>query len=190
MKSWSKLTKDERDEGLKKLECEVKVKLVDGRVFSFNPFNKCASIPPQYNLSWFPLYHDEKPKRQFMFCDDVFHMVNTQGIESNNIEYLNEAKFYTKNMKLNLNIEDDQIWIMLKNSKNSRDLENCDKEYKHQLIKGYKICKGKKYNFKSVEEEEQYFMRDDVTPEEEVYYYEFVIMWAEKYLVGPEIGFN
>jgi hypothetical protein len=58
-----------------------------------------------------------------------------------------------------------------------RDLIDIDDEYKQQLIKGYKICKEKTYNFKSIEEEEQYFMRSDVTPEEEVYYYEFIVEW-------------
>jgi hypothetical protein len=118
-------------------------------------------------------------------------MVNTQGIESNNIEYLNEAKFYTKNMKLNLNIEDDQIWTVIKNLENvyKRDLNDIDDEYKEQLIKGYKICKGKTYNLKSIEEEEQYFSRDDISSEEEVYYYEFLIKWAENFLIVPEIGF-
>jgi hypothetical protein len=190
MKSWSELTKEERDEIFKKINCEVKVKLVDGRVFSFNPFKELASMPPQYNLSWLPLYDNEPPERQFMFCDEVFRMVLTQGIETDNIDYLNEASFDTTNLQLNLNIEDDIIWTMLKNSKNARDLEDCDEEYKHQIIKGYKICKGKTYNFKSIEEEEEYFMREDVTPEEEVYYYQFVIEWGEKYLIEHELAFH
>ena len=191
MKSWAELTNEERDDILKKLNCEVKVKLVNGRIFGFNPFKKCASMPPQYNLRWLDLYDDEKPKRRFMFCDDVFHMVATEGIETDNIEYLNEAKFDTKNMKLNLHIEDDQIWSVITNlaNKYKRDINDIDDDYRQKLIKGYKICKEKTYNFKSVEEEEEYFMRDDVTPEEEVYYYEFVIKWAENFLVGPEIGF-
>jgi hypothetical protein len=187
-KSWSELTNEERDEIFKKLNCEVKVKLKNGRVFGFNPFKECASLPPQYNLSWLPLYNNEKPKRQFMFCDEVFRMVANEGIETDNIDYLNEAKFDTKNMKLNLNIENEQIWSMLKNSKNARDLENCEEEYKEQIIKGYKICKGKTYNFKSVEEEEKYFARADITAEEEVYYYEFVIKWEEKTITLHEIG--
>jgi hypothetical protein len=115
-------------------------------------------------------------------------MVANEGIETDNIDYLNEAKFDTKNMKLNLNIENEQIWSMLKNSKNARDLENCEEEYKEQIIKGYKICKGKTYNFKSVEEEEKYFARADITAEEEVYYYEFVIKWEEKTITLHEIG--
>ena len=76
-----------------------------------------------------------------------------------------------------MNIEDEHIWILVKNlaDKCKRDLFDIDDEYKQQLIKGYKICKGKTYNFKSIEEEEQYFMRSDITPEEEVYYYEFIV---------------
>ena len=79
-----------------------------------------------------------------------------------------------------MNIEDEHIWTFVKNlaDKCKRDLIDIDDEYKQQLIKGYKICKGKTYNFKSIEEEEQYFMRSDVTPEEEVYYYEFIIEWT------------
>jgi hypothetical protein len=79
-----------------------------------------------------------------------------------------------------MNIEDEHIWTLVKNlaDKCKRDLSEIDNEYKQQLIKGYKICKGKTYNFKSIEEEEHYFMRSDVTPEEEVYYYEFIVEWT------------
>ena len=79
-----------------------------------------------------------------------------------------------------MNIEDEHIWTVIKNlaDEHKRDLNDIDEEYKQQLIKGYKICKGKTYNFKSIEEEEQYFMRSEVTPEEEVYYYEFIVEWS------------
>jgi hypothetical protein len=78
-----------------------------------------------------------------------------------------------------MNIEDEHIWTFVKNlaDKCKRDLLDIDDEYKQQLIKGYKICKGKTYHFKSIEEEEEYFMRSDITPEEEVYYYEFIVEW-------------
>jgi len=78
-----------------------------------------------------------------------------------------------------MNIEDEHIWTLVKHLayKRKRDLIDIDDEYKQQLIKGYKMCKGKTYHFKSIEEEEQYFMRSDVTPEEEVYYYEFIGEW-------------
>lgn len=59
-------------------------------------------------------------------------------------------------------------------------LNNIGDLYKPQLIKGYTICKGINYNFKSIEEEEQYFTRSDITPEEEVYYYEYLIRWAKR----------
>jgi hypothetical protein len=89
-----------------------------------------------------------------------------------------------------MNIEDEHIWTVIKNlaDEHKRDLNDIDDEYKQQLIKGYKICKGKTYNFKSIEEEEQYFMRSDVTPEEEVYYYELVVEWCEKTMTLTEIG--
>ncbi len=63
-----------------------------------------------------------------------------------------------------MNIEDEHIWTVIKNMayESKKDLNNIDDEYKHQLIKGYKICKEKTYNFKSIEEE-QYFMRSDIT---------------------------
>ena len=78
-----------------------------------------------------------------------------------------------------MNIEDEHIWTLVKNLADIRDINliNIDDEYKQQLIKGYKICKEKTYNFMSIEEEEQYFMRSEITPEEEVYYYEFIIEW-------------
>jgi hypothetical protein len=90
-----------------------------------------------------------------------------------------------------MNIEDEHIWTIIKNlaDKYKRDLHGIDDVYKQQLIKGYKICQGKTYHFKSVEEEEQYFMRSDVTPEEEVYYYELIIEWSEKTMTLSEIGF-
>ena len=89
-----------------------------------------------------------------------------------------------------MNIEDEHIWTVIKNlaDKYKRDLNDIDDEYKQQLIKGYKICKGKTYNFKSIEEEEQYFMRSDVTPEEEVYYYELIVEWSEKTMTLSELG--
>ena len=79
-----------------------------------------------------------------------------------------------------MNIEDEHIWTVIKNLADEckKDLSDIDDEYKQQLIKGYKICMGKTYNFKSIEEEEQYFMRSEVTPEEEVYYYEFIVEWS------------
>jgi hypothetical protein len=48
-----------------------------------------------------------------------------------------------------MNIEDDHIWTVIKNlaDERNRDLNDIDDEYKQQLIKGYKICKGKTYNF-------------------------------------------
>lgn len=177
-KNWSELTQEERDDIFKKFKQEVKVKLVNGRVFAFTPFKQCASLPPQYYIKWLPIYLNENPKSHFMFCDDVFRMVNTEGIESDNIEYLNEAKFHTQNIRLNVNLENDQIWSMLKCSKNARDLDDSDEEYKECIIRGYKICKEKTYKFKTIAEEEAYFMRDDITAEEEMYYYNFVVKWS------------
>ena len=89
-----------------------------------------------------------------------------------------------------MNIEDEYIWTVIKNlaDQSKRNLNDIDDEYKQQLINGYKICKEKTYNFKSVEEEEQYFMKTDVTPEEEVYYYEFIVEWSEKTITLSEIG--
>ena len=95
----------------------------------------------------------------------------------------------TTKMRLNMNIENEQILSMLKNSKNAGDLEDCDEEYKQQLIHGYKICKNKQYYFKTVEEEENYFSRADVTAEEEVYYYEFIVNWSEQTMTLSELKF-
>lgn len=94
------------------------------------------------------------------------------------------------NHSAKMNIENEHIWTVIKNFAHecNRDLNDIDEEYKEQLIKGYKICKGKTYHFKSVEEEEQYFMRSDVTPEEEVYYYELIVQWSEKTMALSEIG--
>lgn len=76
---------------------------------------------------------------------------------------------------------DEEIWNMLVSRSNEPDFEDCDPEYKQQLIEGYKIVSTrdihKTYNFKTIEEEETYFSRGDVTAAEEVYYYTFVIQW-------------
>jgi hypothetical protein len=72
----------------------------------------------------------------------------------------------------------EQIWNLLVSLSNEPNFEDCDPEYKQNLIDGYKICQGKTYNFKTVEEEEVYFMRDDVTAAEEVYYYAFIVEWC------------
>ncbi len=103
-KAWNELTQEEKNDILKKLDSSVKVKLNDERIFEFNPFKECASLPPQYNLVWLPKYDFEKPKREFMFCDQVFIMVATHAIETNNIEYLKECNFETKNLKFNSNL--------------------------------------------------------------------------------------
>lgn len=89
-----------------------------------------------------------------------------------------------------MNIDNEHIWTLIKNLavERKRCLNDIDGEYKQQLINGYKICKEKTYNFKSIEEEEQYFMRSDITPEEEVYYYEFVVAWSEKTMTLSELG--
>jgi hypothetical protein len=105
MKRWVELYLQENADTFKRIECKIKVKLENGKIFEFNPFIECLIMPPKYELRWLPLYNNEKPKVQFMFCNDVFEMVATEGIESDNIDCLNEAKFDTKNMKLNLNIE-------------------------------------------------------------------------------------
>lgn len=185
--NWSELSQEERDKILQKFNCSVKVRLNNGIMFEFNPFRQCASMPPQFCLNWLPLYENDKPKRQFMFCDDVFRMVAMEGIESDNVEYLKEAKFDTKNIKF-YDFEDDKIWEKLKKEakSNNRDLSNIDDEYKKQLIKGHKLWNGKIYDFKTIEDEEEYFMRDDVTPEEVIHYYEFIVKWSESHNLRPE----
>ena len=92
--------------------------------------------------------------------------------------------------KQKMSTENEYIWTVIKNLADERNqcLNDIDDEYKQQLIKGYTICKGKTYNFKSIEEEEQYFTRSDITPEEEVYYYAFVVEWSEKTMTLSEIG--
>jgi hypothetical protein len=178
--SYKELTEKERNDIFKKQHCQVKVKLNNGQIFEFNPFRKYEGISSQFNIRWLPLHDFEKPRISYTLCDDVFHMVATEGVESDNIYYLNEANFDIKMMKLNLNIENDRIWTVIKNlSEEETDLEDYDEEYKDQLIEGYKICKEKTYNFKTIEEEEKYFMRDDITAAEEVYYYEFVLKWTK-----------
>lgn len=98
-KKWDDMSQEEKNEIFKKLNSTVKVKLETGYIFEFKPFLQCASMPPQYSLTWLP--HN---KTEFMFCDQVFNMIATQSIETNNIEYLNECKFNTKHIQLNLNL--------------------------------------------------------------------------------------
>lgn len=196
MSSWFELTEQERSDIIEKfngakrsgnfdkLNCEVKVKLDNGRMFEFTPFKVTAGVETKFKLTWIPLYDHKKPYINYMNERDVFYMVATQGIESDNIKCLILANFDTNNMKLNMNMEDDRIWTVIKHlaDKYKRDVDDIDDEYKQQLIKGYRLCKGKVYNFKSVEEEETYFSRHDIAPEEEVYYYEFVVKWSDKWI--------
>jgi len=99
-KSWNELTKEEKEEFFKRLNAEVKVKFVSGEIIGFNPFKVCASMPAQYNIK----NYTTGKKMEFRWEHDVRRDIANNAIESNNIKYLEEAKFDVKNIKLNLEL--------------------------------------------------------------------------------------
>lgn len=99
-KSWNDLTEEEKSDFFKKMKAEVKVKFASGEIIGFNPFKECCSMPPQYQ---FKNYTNGK-KMNFKFVHDLVSDIETTGVETNNIEYLEEAKIKAKHMTLNLEL--------------------------------------------------------------------------------------
>ena len=99
-KSWNDLTKEEKSEFFKRMEGEVKVKFASGEIIGFNPFKQCCSMPAQYH---YRSYTTDK-KMAFRFVHDLVSDIETNGVETNNIQYLEEAKIKAKHMTLNLEL--------------------------------------------------------------------------------------
>lgn len=99
-RSWSDLTKEEKADFFKKMEAEVKVKFASGEIIGFNPFKQCCSLPAQYH---YRSYTPDK-KMAFRFVHDLVLDIETNGVETNNIQYLEEAKIKAKHMTLNLDL--------------------------------------------------------------------------------------
>ncbi len=103
-KNWSDLSETDKEEIFKRLQCSVKVKLNTEQVFEFNPFRVCASLPAQYNIKWILPISNAKPTIQYIEEYEMFKLVELQGRETNNLQYLTEAKFKTTNMVENHNL--------------------------------------------------------------------------------------
>ena len=99
-RSWNDLTKEEKSDFFKKMEAEVKVKFASGEIIGFNPFKQCCSMPAKYQ---YRNYTTDK-KMAFRFVHDLVSDIETNGVETNNIEYLEEAKIKANHMTLNLEL--------------------------------------------------------------------------------------
>lgn len=100
-RSWNDLTEEEKNEIRKRMDCEVKVKFTSGEIIGFNPFRQCCSMPPKYTVTY---YTSGQKKCEFKFVHDVIHNIENNGLETNNIQYLKEAKFKVDHMVLNENL--------------------------------------------------------------------------------------
>lgn len=99
-KSWDELTKEEKSDILKKMSSEVKVKFISGEIIGFNPFRICASFPAQYQIKNYTLNN----KFELILKNDLHMKITNYGVETNNIEYLKEAKFQVNNILLNVEL--------------------------------------------------------------------------------------
>ena len=82
------------------MHVEVKIKFDNGEIVGFNPFKVCASMPPQYTLK----NHTTGKKMYFEFTDKFIHTIENNGIETNNIQYLEECNIKANHLKLNLDL--------------------------------------------------------------------------------------
>lgn len=98
LRSWYDLTEEEKSEFMKRMACEVRVKFTNGEIIGFNPFRQLCSFPAQYNITY---YTSGRQKKEYKFVHDVIHNIENNGVETNNILYLEEAKIKASNMILN-----------------------------------------------------------------------------------------
>lgn len=99
-RSWDDLTEEEKEEFIKRMEAEVKVKFTNGVIIGFNPFTLCCSMPAQYMYK----NYTAGKKMEFRLANDLVLEIETNGVETNNIRYLEEAKIKAKHMTLNLEL--------------------------------------------------------------------------------------
>jgi len=100
MKSWSDLTKEEKEEIKTKMSCEVKVKFLSGLIIGFNPFRVCASFPAKYLIK----NYSNGGTMEYKYEHELKLNIMKDGIESNNVKYLEEAQMIVDNIKLNLEL--------------------------------------------------------------------------------------
>lgn len=89
MRTLNDLTKEEKSEFWKRMECEVRVKFTSGEIIGFNPFRQYFSFPAKYTVTY---YTSGQKKCEFKYVHDVIHNIENNGVETNNILYLEEAK--------------------------------------------------------------------------------------------------
>jgi len=97
MKDWSDLSKEEKQEFIKRMDCEVKVKFSSGEIIGFNPFKVCASFPTQYLVK----NYSNGGKMEYNWEEKLKQKIKNNGVESNNVKYLEEANIDIGNVKLN-----------------------------------------------------------------------------------------
>ena len=96
-KKWDELTQEEKNNIFKKMRAEVKVKFTSGQIIGFNPFNLCASLPAQYTLK----DYTNGGKIEFRFEHIFKSDIAMNGIETNNIDYLEEGNISASHLTLN-----------------------------------------------------------------------------------------
>lgn len=91
------------DNYFKKIRSEVKVKFTNGKIIGFRPFSICCSVPSKYAYINYS-YDKNNYKKEFCLVSDMFDNIETNAIETNNIEYLEEVGIKTIHMKLNYDL--------------------------------------------------------------------------------------
>ena len=99
-KKWEELTKEEKDEIFKKLNAEVKIKFNNDEIIGFNPFKVCCSLPAKYTLKNYTNGKKIEWREEFEFKN----YIEINGVETNNIEYLEEANIKASHLQLNLEL--------------------------------------------------------------------------------------
>jgi len=99
-KKWEELTQEEKNEFFKKLNAEVKIKFNNDEIIGFNPFKVCCSLPAQYILKNYTNGKKIEWREEFEFKN----YIKINGIETNNIKYLEEANIETSHLQLNLEL--------------------------------------------------------------------------------------
>jgi hypothetical protein len=95
-----KLTQKEKNKIFEKLNAEVKIKFNNDEIIGFNPFKVCCSIPAKFTLKNYTNGKKIEWREEFEFKNYILR----NGVETNNIKYLEEADIKTSHLQLNLEL--------------------------------------------------------------------------------------
>jgi hypothetical protein len=99
-KNGKKLTQEEKNNIFEKLNAEVKIKFNNDEIIGFNPFKVCCSIPAKFTLKNYTNGKKIEWREEFEFKNYILR----NGVETNNIKYLEEADIKTSHLQLNLEL--------------------------------------------------------------------------------------